>query len=327
MRPTTDNDWWSWDFHFDSLDSSLSSDADNNGISPAANNGGTTALTFGLALRAHDWAVAFTGTIAKTQLDGAQDASGEDLSGETLRGQLALAHWVQRLDMAIGAAFDLGQFSLVRADNTSLFAINGTGAEAGATWMPARASFRIGANAQTGLRGGNVVTSTTSATCPGPDNCDGYILPDQVVAPWQLAAGAAYRFSETPWNVTVKGPFRDERAVVVAADLVVTGSTTASYGLEAFGLHQLQRELEHPAFSARLGAEYEALPGRLRVRAGTYWEPGVFEGVGGREHATFGIDVRVFEEDVWGLRRGRLGLTGDIAEHYRNVFASIGFWH
>ena len=193
--------------------------------------------------------------------------------------------------------------------------------------MPTHQSFRLGANAQTGLRGGNVVTSTTSATCPSPDNCDGYILPDQVVAPWQIAAGVAYRVADTPWNQLVKHTFRDEQAIVVAADLVVTGSTTASYGLDAFGIHELQRELEHPAFSARLGAEWECLPGRLRVRAGSYWEPGVFDGVGGRVHATFGIDVRVFEEDVWGLRRGRIALTGDIAGQYRNVGSRIGFWH
>jgi hypothetical protein len=35
----------------------------------------------------------------------------------------------------------------------------------------------------------------------------------------------------------------------------------------------------------------------------------------------------VFEVNVWGRRRGRITLTGDVAERYRNVGVSIGFWH
>jgi hypothetical protein len=49
--------------------------------------------------------------------------------------------------------------------------------------------------------------------------------------------------------------------------------------------------------------------------------------VSGRLHGTFGIEVRAFEANVWGRRRGRVTLTGDIAERYRNLGVSIGFWH
>ena len=90
---------------------------------------------------------------------------------------------------------------------------------------------------------------------------------------------------------------------------------------------ELQRSGEHSSFSLRGGVEYEWLPGRLRLRGGSYWEPGRFERVGGRLHGTFGIEVRVFEANVWGRRRGRITLTGDVAERYRNVGVSIGFWH
>ena len=51
------------------------------------------------------------------------------------------------------------------------------------------------------------------------------------------------------------------------------------------------------------GASFEALPGRLRVRGGGYWEPGRFEGVGGRGHATFGLDLRVLEFRLFGVRQ------------------------
>jgi len=44
-------------------------------------------------------------------------------------------------------------------------------------------------------------------------------------------------------------------------------------------------------------------------------------------HGTFGIEVRVFQFHLWGLRRGRITLTGDGASKYQNAGLSIGFWH
>jgi hypothetical protein len=77
----------------------------------------------------------------------------------------------------------------------------------------------------------------------------------------------------------------------------------------------------------RGGLEYEWLPGRLRLRAGSYWEPNRFEGVPGRLHATMGIEGRALEFEAWGRHRGRLTLTADLAAGYRNIGVSIGFWH
>ena len=144
----------------------------------------------------------------------------------------------------------------------------------------------------------------------------------------RLSTGAAYRFGPTPWNQLVKGYFRDERAVTVAADVVVTGSTENAYGLEEFGDHMLQRSGRHPSVSVRGGAEWEWKPGRLRLRGGSYWEPGRFVGVSGRLHVTFGIEVRVFEFWFWGRkRRGRISLTADAAQYFSNGGLSVGFWH
>jgi hypothetical protein len=73
--------------------------------------------------------------------------------------------------------------------------------------------------------------------------------------------------------------------------------------------------------------DVEAIPGRLRLRTGSYWEPERFAGVGGRIHGTFGFEVRALEFHAWGLRRGKLGATFDGARRYRNLGLSIGFWH
>jgi hypothetical protein len=152
-------------------------------------------------------------------------------------------------------------------------------------------------------------------------------LPDRVVTPAQFSAGVAYRWAETAWNQQVGGTFRDEVAVTALADVVITGPSPDAYGLDAFGIEELERSGRHSSISVRGGVEYEWVPGRFRVRGGSYWEPNRFEGVAGRLHATFGIEGRVLEFQAWGRRRGRITLTGDVAAGYRNLGLSIGFWH
>ena len=131
----------------------------------------------------------------------------------------------------------------------------------------------------------------------------------------------------TAWNQPITTVFRDERALTLAADLVVTGATRNGYGIEAFSMQQLQRSGRAIAVSPRGGAEYEWLPGRLRLRGGSYWEPSRFDGVGGRLHFTIGAELAVWEFPLFGPHRLRLTFTADEAARYRNIGASIGFWH
>lgn len=311
VRRTTDTDTWSWDYHFDYLNAGLSDDYDNNGES--STNSGLAALTLGIGGRYHDWGIALTGS--------AQNAPVDTLTGQTLRLRFAIAKWFPRWDLSLGLASDVAEFS-VQGAAMPLFTIQGGGVSAGATWVPYMQSFRLGAALTSQIIGGKV----TTATCD-PDNCEGFILPDEVVSGARLVVGGAYRWAPEPWNQLVGGTFRDERSLTVVGDLVITGPAPNGFGLEAFGEHELQRSGEHSSFSLRGGVEYEWLPGRLRLRGGSYWEPGRFEGVSGRLHGTFGIEVRVLEANIWGRRRGRITLTGDVAERYRNVGVSIGFWH
>jgi hypothetical protein len=60
VKPTTDTDTWSWDYHLDYLNGSLSTDYDNNGFASA--EGGTSVFTGGLGLRIGEWAGAVTAT-------------------------------------------------------------------------------------------------------------------------------------------------------------------------------------------------------------------------------------------------------------------------
>ncbi len=327
VRPTTDKDWWSWDYHIDYLNASLSSDYDNNGFTRS--DGGTALITGGFGLRFHDWAGAITLTQQDAPLVDAfvmtPAGAMTPLEAHVLRIQFALARWFPKLDTAIGISAQTAIFELAPdcADPgcDALFDVSGGGIELGATWVPREQSFRIGAALASPIAGGDV------SGCD-PMDCVGWILPEKIVTPWRLAVGGAYRFAPTHWNQLVPGYFRDEKSVTVTADLIVTGSSENAFGLEAFGQHELQRSGRHPSLGVRAGAEYEWVPGRFRVRGGSYWEPGRFVGVSGRLHATFGVEVRVLEFWFWGSwRRGRISLTTDVADHYRNGGLSVGFWH
>jgi hypothetical protein len=321
VRPTTDTDPWSLDYHFDYLISTSRSDYDNNGI-VSPNGGGTSLFTWGIGGRAKDWAFAATASYATSQIDGLA------LQAQTLHANVALATWVPQLDIAFGAALQIVEFDL-EANCTGtlscvdLFSINGAGLEAGATWIPRLRNFRAGGAISTRAIGGNVVADQ----CMDKTDCQGYILPNTVVSPGRFVGGIAYRLADTEWNQLVGGTFRDEPSLTIAADVVITAPSTNAFGLEAFAMHELQPTGTRWVFSPRIGAEYECLPGRLRLRAGSYFEPERFDGVHGRVHGTFGLELRALEFHAWGRRRGALTLTGDLAERFQNLGISIGFWH
>jgi hypothetical protein len=313
VRSTTDSSSWSLDWHLDAVTATYSSDYDNNGES---GSGGASLVTTGLGGRIGNWGLAVTGTVQNTPL------AGSSLDANATRARFVLAYWIPSVGLAIGAGAQSGGFEIGPEGGPTLFSITGFGAIVGATWTPAKQSFRLAAAVDTSIDGGEV----ESDDCD-PMDCNGYILPEHVRAPWRLVVGGAYRFAPTAWNQQVPGPFRDEKALTVAADIVVTGATADGHGLDAFGMQTLQRSGRHVVASVRGGLEYEWKPGKLRVRLGGYWEPGRFEGVGGRLHTTFGADLRVLQFRFFGRRRARLSVTGDFASRYSNLGFAIGLWH
>jgi hypothetical protein len=315
VRSTTDLDSWSWDYHLDVLTGKYSSDYDNNGV-VTGEDSGASLVTGGLGLRFHNWSIATTAFIQRAPVPGASTT----LDASASRVEFILGNYQPRFDLAIGAGVQIASFSIADGNNT-LFTVSGTGLIFGATWLPHAQSIRIGAAVDLPISGGQVTT-----TACDPMSCDGYILPDEVDSPARVVGGVAYRIGPTAWNQPTVTRFRDERALTLAADLVVTGATANGYGIEAFSMQQLQRSGRGIAVSPRGGAEFEWLPGRLRLRGGSYWEPSRFDGVGGRLHVTLGLELAILEFPLFGPRRLRLTFTGDEAARYRNIGASIGFW-
>lgn len=318
IRNTTDRGAWSWDYHLDALTGTLSSDYDNNGVT--SDDGGASFITGGLSFRYNSWAIAVTGTAQTAPVVGSEP----EVDAEAFRAKIVLAHWFSGANLAIGVGLQQLRFAItnrVQDPDAELFAIGGSAAVVGLTWVPSQRNFRVAAAFESPILGGDVVARSCD-----PMDCNGYILPEEVEAAGRLVGGFAYRFGPTPWNSVVLTPFRDEHSLTVATDVVVTGPTRNGYGIEAFGMQQLQRSGDTTAVSLRVGIDAEVIPGRLKLRAGTYWEPSRFDDVEGRLHGTVGMDIGVLNFRFWGPRRVRVSGTADLAPRYRNIGLSIGFW-
>jgi len=177
---------------------------------------------------------------------------------------------------------------------------------------------------------GQLPTMSGSVTnnCGDSTSCNGFVPPTAGEMPWQLGGGFAWRFGPTPWNQPRQTLFRDERALVVTADIAVIGPVTDGMSVAGFAAQMPQASGRAVDVSARLGAEAELVPARLRVRAGSYWEPERITGRGGRIHGTLGAELKLFAFSFLSReRRVRLAFAGDVADRYQNIALSLGFWH
>lgn len=330
-RSDTSTRRWDWDFHIDFLNTSLGSDFDNNGILQETEFGlfEGPVVTAGAILQYGCWGVGLSGVFAEQQLE--ERADGSRVVPTAVVGRASVARAVMDYQLMIGGGIRAGVFSMAVAPATGraqeLFAISGSALEAGAIWRPRDIDLRLGASGSLPVSSENV----TATECD-PLDCEGFIVPDRAALPWQLSAGGAWRFGPTRWNRFVRGRWRDEKALVVAADLVVTGRVEDGHGLEAFARQELQPSGRSVSWSPRAGAEYEWVPGRFRLRVGAYWEPSRFRDPSGRDipgraHGTIGIDLRVWQFRLWGKDyRLRTSITADGARDYGNGGLSLGFW-
>jgi hypothetical protein len=336
-----------WDWHFDYLSSAVGTDFDNNGIKQAEEYGlfDGPLITAGLVGQYFEWGLGATLVYYKHPIEQAPDV---ELQPQTLVARLSLARSFLADELTLGLAVRGGQFSMLRiapgaggvATSTDLFSISGAALEAGGLWRPRDGNLRVGATGSLPVN-----SETVEVAACDPEDCEGYVLPERAALPWQVSVGAAWRRAPTAWNRKVATErrtngtpsgtkWRDEKYLLLAADLVVTGNVPGGYGIEAFAAtEQLQPSGRDVGISPRAGAEYEWVPGRFRIRGGSYWEPSRFrdpEGrdIAGRLHITLGLDLRVWSFCFWKERyRVRLSFTSDGAVEYGNGGVSIGFWH
>ncbi|UQA56546.1 hypothetical protein [Polyangium aurulentum] len=126
--------------------------------------------------------------------------------------------------------------------------------------------------------------------------------------------------------------------LLITAELLVSGAVPRGVSIETF-LGQTQPDRltgpsfvgtsgARPNFSPRFGIETEPIPNRLHTRFGSYYEPRRFGGVG-RQHFTFGADLRVLTTTFGGLLSEKsytLQTSFDVAPRYQAFSFSVGIW-
>ncbi|TVQ95995.1 MAG: hypothetical protein EA398_16535 [Deltaproteobacteria bacterium] len=160
-------------------------------------------------------------------------------------------------------------------------------------------------------------------------------VPDGAHGPWELVVGGVLSLGPRPLNprVEFRGVPRMERPdqaelprryLLVLLDLgLVEGGRRDGTSVRAFAVDSPPESSRRVRAFHRFGLEGEPWANRLRLRGGSYWEPGRFEGVSGRLHGTVGADVRLFR---W-LVDWRLSAALDMARQYHNTVVSVGFWN
>lgn len=313
IRATTSTSRWDWDFHLDGVAGRDGGDLDNDGL---AADGRQTVATAGLAIYRGRWGVAASTMSSTATID---DGSAMTLDANAVDTRLCVGRRTRGDAVIAGAGLRWTQFDVSNDALGTLLTRAVVGVEAGASWQPRGQDLRVG------LAAGTPLVVDKVAPCDAAE-C-GVVVPTRLAVPWRASLGVAYRLAPSRWNTWVDAPYRDERALLLAVEAMVTGGANDAIGIGGFARQEDRRTSGAPSVTVRAGAEHETLPGRLRLRGGTYWEPSRFADGRGRLHATFGVELNVYRFGFFGPRRLRLSATADLARQFSNAGLSVGFWH
>lgn len=119
--------------------------------------------------------------------------------------------------------------------------------------------------------------------------------------------------------------------VLLSASVLVSGRVQDAVGVESFLDQVVNRSGGAVVFSPRVGAESEIWENRLKARAGAYLEPTRFATSEARLHNTFGMDLRLFRWNVFGLWPDdfmwQVGGSVDVAQRYLTWGVSVAGWY
>ena len=319
VRPETTAEKFAWNVYLNSYVPVDGQDSNNNGQSVTSIHRSLLGAA-GLLLQYGAWGLTIDGGYTAHEI---APQAGGGLGVRSIIPHVALARTFLDGAFAAGLGVRGGALNVYTLDqNQTLFTRAGASGEGGVVWKPREQSFRLA------LGGAMpVYTGIVSYNCD-PNNCFGYILPQEAVVPWSTTVSGAWRFGPTPWNHKIEGAYRDEHQLTIAFELEIVGAVSNGYGMEAFAAKQLQVSGRNPSFDPHLGLESDVIPGWLRLRAGSYIESSRFENTTARWHATGGLEARMFAFHMGGHeRRVSVSLAGDIATRYKNAGLSIGFWN
>ncbi|MGC2047211.1 MAG: hypothetical protein WA635_01180 [Gallionella sp.] len=304
---TTEFDW-DWTVGLNNL---KSNDFDNNGVSPPDYKSHRI-RSLGLMGQYGPWGLGILNNAEILSLEGLNSDDEYVLSVTTLA--LGRQFLDRELTVGVGVRATLTKLQNQPFDAT-LGKISGTGWDIGAVWNPERGPFRLGAAYSSSISSDQSLNNTSGI----PVTVNGLIVPQQVILPATLGEGFSYAVESAP--------FWKDHKWLVASDLLFTAASENAVGVESVLAQKMQPVGTHDTTGVRLGSELETLPGRLRLRLGSYYEPSNYEGVQSRTHLTGGFEVRAFHTSIWGEHDWNLTFAIDSARDYLNMLVALGFWY
>ncbi len=343
-------------------------DFDNHGdfanLPSHARAGDFVDLTVGGTLQFGRAGVAATGDLQEfTLTTSAPGAPG--LSMQIGRWSVLGAYALWNGQLAVGGGARILTLQVNQSGGGTLLTMTGLSPEAGALLMPTGTPWRLGATVRGQVSGNIFGSSHATVAADGARTAGAFVLPSQIVMPWEVEFGAAYQLGPRPLNPGFQDPSEQEayarahesssstdggeaererlhrvrkaryanwprERILLLASVLLTGPSANAVSVEGFLDQRIETVGRALSATPRFGLEGEPLRDRLLVRVGTYVEPSRYDGGSPRQHFTFGGDVRLFAFDFWGLfpnARWKLSTVLDIAPRYTNGGLGLSLWH
>jgi len=323
-------------------------------------------FNFGANVQIGTWAFGFTTDVRSFSLSEVSPAAASlgDVRVSIWRFTPLLAKSLFGGQIVIGLGLRSARLGLEKTDNTVLFSTTSIGTQLGVVYAPILLPLRLGATVRSQMKPDTQTDSEAIKRDPVTQDVKlgEYFIPNTVEIPWELEMGAAFQIGPRPLNVRWRNPhdraeyeipqpggaprlsneqlhkklLAEARALpreklLILASVLVSGPVDKAVGFESFMLRKVERSGMKTSVTPRIGLEGEVIPGWLQLRGGSYLEPSRYEGGRPRLHGTFGLDVRLFEWDAFGLvEEGtsfRFGGFVDGAYHYVSWGITAGVWH
>jgi len=240
----------------------------------------------------------------------------QDQEAQFLSGSAAIGYTSDNRELAFGASLDQvgARVHPMNSHDPRSFQLTGLGYSAGVLWHPQRGAWRFGAAYHSGMSSNEGLPPSSV-----PITVGNLIVPNGVLETNSLSVGTAYEWNDFPmWR---------GRSALASVELKTFGpSPSDANGTSAFLTQTMDPVGQERITTLHGGLEVEAIPTRLRLRAGTYYEPSRYEGIDAREHLTGGFEVRLFKFNLWGDRHLSFSYAVDVAARYQVQSFSIWLW-
>jgi hypothetical protein len=191
----------------------VKTDFDNHGdqftAMPHANVGNFLDLNVGATLQFGGLGVAATGDLQQFSITTAAPGT-PGLSLEIGRWKALAAYGLFDDQLVVGGGARIVTMQILQDNGGTLLTMTGAAPEAGALLMPTGRPWRIGLTARAPVRGGGFGSENVTQDADGTRRVGAFVLPSQVVMPWEAEIGVAYQLGPRPLNPGWSNPHVEE---------------------------------------------------------------------------------------------------------------------